>query len=153
VEVARLFLCASACELHQEYRGGFTDNGRLDDRAKCGVRPGELDHGSVDQLDRDGSKLDDVLRRFHCGVERREIHDTERLVLRERSELQLKAGEISERAFRADQQMREIYRSIASVRAHALRIEHVEFVAADATQQRRELVRDPVVYALADRLE
>src|SRR5215467_2759177 len=62
-------------------------------------------------------------------------------------------SEIGERALRAHQQLRQIHRAIACVRAYALRGEDVEVVATHTPQNARKHARDLVALARTDRLQ
>ena len=64
-----------------------------------------------------GFELDDVLGRLHRLVERAEMADAERALAEHGPELELDRGGIGERAFRADENMREIVSRPHSARA------------------------------------
>ena len=49
----------------------------------------QADHGAIDQLDRRGAELDDVLRELHRGVELREVAHAERALLGQACKLQM----------------------------------------------------------------
>ena len=104
---------------------------------------GELEHGAVDQLDRDRLELDQMLRGVHRLVERAEVAGADRALAQQRRELQLDAGGERERAFRAEQDVREIV-------LRRVRREGIEIVAADAALHLREVHLDLVGLAQAD---
>jgi hypothetical protein len=91
-----------------------------------------------------------VLRALHRAVERREVAHAERLVLRERRELQRQALRVRERALRADQQVREVVRPQFWSRAG---LHHVDVVALHAAQDLRPPRRDLVGLAAHDRVQ
>ena len=74
----------------------------VDDRAESRVVASQVDHGAIYQLHRVRIQRDDVPRQIHRLVERREVHDAQRLVLGQRCELELDLAEQRERAFGTD---------------------------------------------------
>ena len=80
-----LRLALLARELDQQDGLGIADQGALDDRPEGGIGARQLDHGAIDQLDRRGPELDDVLGAVHRLVEAREVHDAQGLVLGQRA--------------------------------------------------------------------
>ena len=70
-EIAQLRLALLARELDQQDRLGIADQGALDHRTEGGIGARQLDHGAIDQLDRGGLQLDDVLGAVHRLVEAR----------------------------------------------------------------------------------
>ena len=153
IEARYLQLRIRARELDQQDRLRLADEGAIDDRAKRRILPREIDHRAVDELHGGGPERDDVASGLHRPVEAREIHHAERFVRRQRRELKLQPREPGERPFGADQELREIHRAVDRVRPHALRIEHVEVVAADAAQHRWKSARDLLAFARGDRFE
>ncbi len=89
-----------------------------------------------------GSSFDDVPRQVHRLVERREVHDAERLVRGQRRELELDLAEVAERSFGADEQLRHVERAARR---------HVEVVAGDAPLQLRHARLDLVALARVQR--
>ena len=115
----------------------------LDGRAEHVDVAGELDHGAVDQLDRDRLELDDVLGRIHGVVEAGEMAGADGAAAEQRPQLELDAGGKAERAFGADQDMGEIVR-------RRVGRERIEIVAADPALHLGKARRDLVGFALAD---
>ena len=83
-----------------------------------------------------------TLRRFHRGMEGREIDDTQHLVARQPCQLQREAAREGERAFGADQQVCEVDAAVAGVGPLALRMEDVEVVAGHAAHHLRPVRLD-----------
>ena len=105
----------------------------------------EAEHGAIDQLDRDRSELDDVLSRLHGAAEAAEMAGPDGApAAQQRCELQLDPVGKAERAFGADQDMRE-------VELVAPGHERVEIVAADPALHLREALRHGVGLARAER--
>ena len=69
---------------------------------------GELDHGAIDQFDRDRRQLDDVLRGIHRLMEAAEMAGADRAAAEQRPQLHFDRGRERERALGADQDVREI---------------------------------------------
>src|SRR5262249_40522507 len=66
-------------------------------------------HGAIDQLDRDGTQLDDVLSRLHGAAKAAEMAGPDCApTAQHRRKLELDSVGEAERAFGADQDMREI---------------------------------------------
>ena len=118
-------------EFHDQHRIGIAAHGRADDRLEhCDVAA-ERNHGAVDQLDRDWTKLHQMLRRIHCLVETAEMADTQHLVADDRPQFELDLRGEGQRALGADQKMRHVVRRIA-------RHQRIEIVAADAALHLRK---------------
>ena len=113
-------------ELDQEQRVRRASDEALDGRAEGWNLPREVEHRAIDQLDRRRAELDDEPGHVHRVVEALEVADGADLVLRNRVQLQLDAGEEAECPFRADQQLRQVLPRLA---------QRVEVVAADLAQQ------------------
>ena len=103
----------------------------------------QAEHGAVDQFDGNRRELDDVLRRLHRALEAAEVAGADRAAAEQRRELELDLGGEAERAFGADQDMREVHVVAAG---H----ERVEIVAADAALHLREARLDHLGLARAD---
>ncbi len=142
LEAAQIVVGVLAGEFAEEDRVGLAPDKALDDRAEDGVVAGQLDHRAIDQLDRRGAQLDDVLGRLHRLVEAREMADAEDPVRGDRLEVELDLGEEGERAFRADQEMGHV---VALIR------DHVDVVAADPALHFREAALDLVLLAAVQR--
>lgn len=89
----------------------------------------EHQHIVVDEFDRDRAEPDDMPGRLHRRTEIREMADAHDAVLRQRRELERRFGGDRERAFRADEQMRQV---------RPRRDQFVEIIAADAALHLRE---------------
>ena len=128
-------LLVVAGELDQQDRRRLADQRRLDRRPEGRVGERQLDHGAVDQLDRGRPQLDDVLRRVHRGAEGREVDDAQHLGARQLgAACSVRLRGVGERAFGADQQVREVDAAVGGVGPLALVVEDVEVVAGDAAQ-------------------
>ena len=134
-ELGRLLV---ARELDEQDRVGLAADRLVHRRAEGGDVARQLDHRPVDELDGRGLERDDVPREVHRLIESREVHDAERLVRRQRRQLELDLAEQPERSFGADQQLREIER---------VRRRQVEVVAGDAPLQLRHARFDLVALA------
>ena len=119
-------------ELDQQQRIGLAAHEGLHRRAEHGDVARELDHGAVDQLDRDRPELDDMLRGLHRLVEAAEMADADARAFRQRRQLQLDAG------WRSASVPSEPTRRCARLRALRARRKRVEIVAADAALHLRE---------------
>ncbi len=137
-QAADLFVAVFAGKLHQQDRCGFALHALIDDGPERGIAARQFDHRVVDQLDRRGLQLDDVLRRLHRLVKRREMADAQSLVFRQRRQPQLDAAREGQRALGADQQMRHV---------HTGWQHHVEVVTADSAQYLRITVFDFLGFA------
>ena len=126
--------CAAvvAAELDQQNRRRLAQQRGLDRRTECWVVARQIDHRSVDQFDRAGPELDDVLGRVHRCVEAREVHHPQQLGARQGAELEPQAAGESQRALGADQQVRQVDAAVVGVGPLAAGMEDVEVVAADA---------------------
>ena len=76
-----------AGELDQQDRLRLADQRASIDRPERRIAAREIDHRAIDELDRRRLERDDVLRAFHRAIQRREIDDAERSMLRQRREL------------------------------------------------------------------
>ena len=90
-----------------------------------------------------GMQMHDVLRGVHRLVEAAEMHGADRAAAEQRRQLQFDAGRKAERAFGADQNMREVDVVLA-------RHQRVEIVAADAALHFGKARGDFVGFARAD---
>ncbi len=146
----------AAGELHQQDGRGPADQRGLDRRAEGRVGKAQLDHRAVDQLHRGRPQLDDVLRRIHRRVEGGEVDDAQHLGARQRRELERQVLRVGQRAFGADQQVRQVHAAVGRVGLLALVVEDVEVVARDATHHlgpvRGDLARGAGVPARAHEL-
>ena len=104
VEAAQIFGLIVLGELDEQQRIRRAANVFVHHGPEHGDVARQLDQGAVDQLDGDGTELDDVLGRLHRPAERREMADAERLVARLRRQLQRDALRQRQRALGADQQ-------------------------------------------------
>ncbi len=104
----------------------------------------QLDHGAVDQFDRDRQQMHDVLGGIHRFAEAAEMAGADRAAAEQRRQFQFDAGGEAERAFRADQHVRKIDVVLAG---H----QRVEIVAADAALHLREARSNLIGFARADR--
>ena len=107
-ELRHCLVARVADELDQQDRVGRADQRRVDRRAERGIGAREVDHRAIDQLDCRGRKRDDRLGALHRAIERGEIDDAERAMLRQRRKIQRQRTRPRERAFAADQQVREV---------------------------------------------
>ena len=137
-EAPRVLVPFGFGEFDQQERGGLAAHEGFQRRAEHRDVAGERDHGRVHQLDRNGRELDDVLRRRHRLVEAAEMHGADRAAAEQRRQLQLDRGRERQRAFRADQDVRE-------VDVVPPRHQRIDVVAADPAlhlgKARRDLVR------------
>ena len=91
---------------------------RLDGRPERGVGQAQLDHHAVDQLHRRGPQLHDVLRGLHRGTEGREVDDAQHAGRAAAGPgCSVRRARDGERAFGADQQVREVDAAVARCRA------------------------------------
>ena len=140
-EFGDLLVLVVAGKLDQQDRVRITLEKAIDRGLECRVTARKFEHGAVDQFDRNGLQLDDVLRRFHRAEKGREVAHAERLVPRQRREIEMDALRIRQRAFGTDQQMRHVVAGAA---------QHVEVVAADTPQQLGKAVLDLIGFARGD---
>ena len=103
----------------------------------------QADHRAVDQLDGNRLEPHDVLRRIHRLVETAEMAGADRAAAEQRRKLQFDARGKGERAFAADQHMREVDVVLA-------RHQRIEIVAADAALHFWKTRGDLVGLARAD---
>ncbi len=119
----------------QQDRGRLALHKPVDDRAEHRDVARQLDHRAVDQLDRAGPELDDLLGRRHRTVEAREMADAEHPVRRDRLQFELDLVEEREGALGADQKLRHVVAGLADA---------VDVVAADPPQHLRKPLLDLV---------
>jgi len=118
-------------------------HGRIDHGGEHRDLAPQRDHGAIDQLHRNGAKLDQMLGGIHRLIETAEVADAEHSVADHRPQLEFDLGGEGERAFRADQKMGHVVRRIA-------RNESIEIVAADPALHFRKPVGDLGRLALAE---
>src|SRR5262249_55651720 len=114
---------------------GCSTHERVDGRAEHVDVAGEFDHGAIDQLDRDGLKLDDVLSRIHGVVEAAKVTGANGSASEQRPQLELDPGREAERALGADQDMGKVVEG-------SIGGERIEIVAADPTLHLGKALRD-----------
>ena len=131
-------------ELDDQHRIGIAANGGADDGLEHRDLAAQRQHGAIDQFDRDGAQLHQMLGGIHRLVETAEMADAEHLVADDRPQLQFDLGGEGQRAFRAYQQMRHVVGGIA-------RHQRIEIVAADAALHLGKFFRDLGGFALAER--
>ena len=142
-KACEIFLPVVLGELDEQHRIRLAAHEGVDGRAEHRDVAGELDHGAVDELDRDRLELDDMLGRRHRIVEAREVAGADRAPPEQRPQLELDPRREAERAFRADEDMREVVdRRVGR--------ERIEIVAADPALHLRKARRDLVGFAQAD---
>ena len=125
-------------ELDEQDRVGRADDRFVHRRAeRCDVAR-QLDHRTVDELDRGRLERDDVPSQVHRLVKRREVHDAERFVHWQRRQLELDLAEVAESSFGADEQLRRV--ECAARR-------QVEVVARDAPLELRHARFDLFAFA------
>ncbi len=98
LQAANLLVAILTGEFHQQDRLGLAFHALVDDRSECRIATRKIDHRAVDQFHRCGFQLDDVLRRLHRLVERREMTHAQRLVSRQRRQFQFEAPRKCQRA-------------------------------------------------------
>ena len=130
-------------EFDDQHGVGIAAHGGADDRLEHRDLAPERDHGAVDQFDRDRPQLHQMLGGIHRLVEAAEMADAQHLVADHRPQLQFDLGGEGQRAFRADQQMRQVVRRIA-------RHQRIEIVAADPALHLWESLGDFGRLALAE---
>jgi hypothetical protein len=140
-----------ARELDEQDCVGLAHQRTLDHRTERRIATRKVDHRPIDELDRGGPECYELARRGHRRMQRAEVDDAERAVTGQRRERQCKRPRPCERAFAADEQVREVDAAVHRVRALALRVEHVRVVAAHTPHDTRHDARDLVVLALANR--
>ena len=140
-----------AGELDEQDRCRLAADEARDDRRERLVAAGEPDHRAVDQLDRVRVELDDVLRALHRPAEGGEMAHAERLVTRDRRELQRQLPRPRESAFGADEEAGEVVRHHAVGRRAGLH--HVDVVALHPPQHLRPARGDLRRLAPDDRVD
>ncbi len=136
-----LLVAIVAGELHQQDRVGRAAHMGVDGGREGGNRARELDHRAVHELHGAGPQLHDVLGRVHRVVEAREVRHAERLVLRDRGEVERDALEPRQRAFAAHEELGEVL---------PLGREAVEVVAGHPPRHLREPGLDLVLLPLPE---
>ena len=125
-------------EFDQQDRLRFAADKGFQRRAEHRDLARKFQHGAVDQFDGDRFQFHQMLRGVHCLVERTEMAGADRTLAEQRRKLQLDARGERERAFRAEQDVREIV-------LRRIRGERIQIVAADAAlnfgKARLDLVR------------
>ncbi len=81
---AQIFGVIVLAELHQQDASGSPRTNCVDRRPEHRDVAGKRDHGAVDQFDRDGRQLDDVLRRVHRLEEAAEMAGADRAAAEQR---------------------------------------------------------------------
>ena len=97
-----------AVEFDDQQGVRFADQHAVDRGAVDRNAAAEIDHGAIDQFHRLGIELHDVPRGFHRRAEGRELADAQHLARLDRMQRQLDRGGERERAFRTDQQARQV---------------------------------------------
>ena len=123
---------AVAAKFHQQNGVRPADQGGLHHRLKSRVRQAQRHHAAVHQFHRCGPELDDVLRRQHGVAKAGEVHDAQHLGTGQGAQLQRQVFGVSQCAFGADQQVRQVDAAVRGVRALALVTKNVQVVAAHA---------------------
>ncbi len=123
-ELPQVLAVIVLAELDEEHGFRVAAHELLKRRTEHRNVPGEADHRTVDQLDRDGVEPDDVLGGLHGLVEAAEMAGADRAPSRQRRELQRDPRGEGERSFRADQ-------DVGEVEIVAAGHERIEVVAAD----------------------
>ena len=143
-QAAQIFVVIVLAELDQQHRVRRAAHELLERRPEHRDLARQLDHGAVDQLHRDRRKLHEMLRGIHRLIEAAEMAGADRAAAEQRRQLQFDLGREAERAFRADQNMREIERHCGRGR------KRIEIVAADPALHFREARFDFADLARAD---
>ncbi len=120
-----------AREFHQQNCLGLAFEELCDNRAECGVAARQIDHGAIHQFDGVGVERDDMPGQVHRLVKAGEVHHAKDLVCGNRREFQRHALRERQRAFRTDQQVREVVRSRVRVTARQY---HIQVVALHPAQ-------------------
>ncbi len=141
---AQIDLVIVFTELDQEDRRRRLAHEPVKRRLKDGDLARQLDHGAVDQFDRDRLQPHQMLRRVHRLVEAAEMHGADGAPAEKRRQLQFDARREAERAFRADQDMRQIDVVLT-------RHQRIEIVTADASLHFGKARFDLGRFARADR--
>ena len=141
---AQVFLVIVLAEFDQQDRRGRPAHEFVERRPEHRDLACQLDHGAVDQFDRDRQQVNDVLGGVHGFAEAAEMAGADRAAAEQRRQFQFDARGKTERAFGADQQVGEIDVVLS-------RHQRVEIVAADAALHLRKTRGDFVGFARADR--
>ena len=99
-----------AGEFNQQNRCRLAFDTTVDDRTEGRIVTRQPDHGVVDQFNRRRIEFDDVLRRFHRAVKSREVANAQRLVPRQRRQIQMDTFRIRQRTLGTHQQMGHVER-------------------------------------------
>src|SRR5205085_9118930 len=97
-----------AGKLNEQDRVRLATDERVHGGAKSRNVARKADHGAIDELDRARAELDDMAREIHRRVELRKVAHAERALRRNARELEMQALGPSERAFRADEDVRRV---------------------------------------------
>ena len=118
-------------EFHQQNSLRFAPEKASHDGRERGVAARQVDHGAVNQFDCGGIERNDMPGQIHGLMKTGEMHHTEHLVRGQRRELQSDAFRERQRAFRTDQQVREI---VLQRLRRAAGLNHVQVVTLNAAQ-------------------
>ncbi len=125
-------------KLDKQDRFRIASHDRVDGRLEHRDVAGQAQHSAIDELDRDGSKLDDMLRHVHRLMEAAEMAGADGACAKQRRKLELDAGREGKRALRPDKNVRQI-------EVVATGHEGVEIIAADPAlhfgEPRLDLIR------------
>ncbi len=138
-----------AMELDDQQTVGLADQHPVDRGAEDRNAAAEIDHRAIHQFDRLGIERHDMLRGLHRVAERRELADAEHLARLDRVQRQLDRGGECERAFRSDQQPRQV---LLPGEARDRR-QHLDVVAADAAKLRGKAGGDLLRLRRAERAQ
>ena len=125
----------SAGKFNQQHGLWFANQCRANGGCEGGVLQRQIDHGAIDQLHRRQMalpQLHEVLRRIHRLVKTGEVHHAQHFGARQFTQLQGERLRHGQRAFAANQQMRQVDRTIAGVRALVLVVKNIEVVTRHA---------------------
>ncbi len=131
-------------ELHEKQRFRRAAHGLLDHRAEHRDVAAEANHRLVHEFDRDGLQRDEMLGRVHRFVEGAEMANAERTPPQHGPEPDLDGLEEGERAFRPDEDVREV---VAALGGH----QRVKIIAAHAPLHLGKARGDLVRFARAER--
>jgi hypothetical protein len=130
-EAAKVLILVVLGKFHEQDGFGIAAHDRIDRGPEHRDLARQTQHRAIDQLDRDRSELDDVLRGVHRLNETAEVAGADRAPAEQRRKFQLDAGGESQRAFGADENMRQVEIVAAGQ-------QRVEIVAADPSLDLRE---------------
>ena len=120
-----------AGEFHQQNGLRFALEKACHDGRERGVAARQINHGAVNQFDCGRIQGDDMPGQIHGLIKAGEMHHTKDLVSGNRRELQRDALRERQRAFRTDQQVREI---VLQRLRRAAGLNHVQVVTLNAAQ-------------------